>query len=202
MSLITWLNNRYPEGIYKGGLSPCLEWCEQKLSIQKYCNNKLEEKYGRNGKAPAWFAELFQLVSLLLAIVLLCVINRLPVFCRYLVVLIAIYRILDITLFATNWVFVHKDKPRSSKRSLASFLVNISEIVLLYSVAYVGFHCICQPNFLTALYSSLRTVVTIGPTSSIIEEPSRCVALLSSEIVVSYFLTIIVIANIAGAVKR
>jgi hypothetical protein len=134
---------------------------------------------------------------------------------NWLVRFIVLYRLFEITLFAVNWIFVHAPRLLSPKRSLAMFLVNIVEIVVLYPVGYLSFGCIdcslpqvsidCSPliRLLTALYTSLRTTATLGPIATH-ELPQHwpCGVILMTQIIISYFLTIVVIASVIGVVAR
>lgn len=119
---------------------------------------------------------------------------------------VALYRLFDITLFAVNWVFVHAPWLLSSKRSLVGFIINIAEVVIFYTVTSISFGCIdCSQSAstLSALYSSLRTTVTIGPISGY-ELPKHwlCVVFLMTQIVISYFLAIVVIADVIGLLPK
>lgn len=124
----------------------------------------------------------------------------------WLIRFMVLYRLFDITLFAVNWVFVHAPWLLSSKRSLVGFIINIAEVVIFYTVTYISFGCIdCSQaaSTLAALYSSLRTTVTIGPISGY-ELPKHwlCVVFLMTQIVISYFLAIVVIADVIGLLPK
>lgn len=120
---------------------------------------------------------------------------------------IVLYRLGEITLFAVNWIFRHAGALLSPQRSLAGFLVNITEVILLYAISYLSFACMaCSQRFsiLTALSSSLRTTITIGPHNSLRDLPQYplCGSLLMTQMGISYFLTIVVIASIIGILPK
>ncbi len=204
--MIQWLDRKLSAGLYRGPISRLVAWCDRSLSL-----NKLYKSYVRKRlcvpegtKSPAWVSELYQCLSLGLAVVLLVVARFAPRWLSYTVATVALYRPLEILLFAVRWVFVHTDPLHSYKRSLAGFIINIAEVVVFYAAAYLGYGFVNDPPLIsTALYSSLRTTVTIGPTSTA-EPPGSWLAgtLIMTQIVVSYFLTIVVIANVVGTLRK
>jgi len=130
---------------------------------------------------------------------------------------IAIYRLWDIFTFALRWAIVERGAPLISKaRSLMGFLLNLVEVVLYYAIATAALNCLTSaaeelppiPKILAATYSSLRTVTTIGPSSDIVLEPlnhnhgRECGVLLTSEVVIAFFLIVVVITSLLGAVRR
>jgi len=56
----------------------------------------------------------------------------------------------------------------------------------------------CGQSVRDALYSSLRTAVTIGPADGLRD----CQGLVIAEVIVAYLVTVVVIAAVAGKVAR
>lgn len=206
MGVIKWLDHKLPDGLYRGKLRGWLERCELWLSLcyhlQMFVKGNLKIQEGE--KVPEWVAELYQLFSLLVGIVLLIVAQFVPDFLHWAILIPALYRPFEILLFAVNWIFVHTGPLHSYKRSLAGFGVNILELVVYFAAAYLSSGCIQSPTRIsTALYSSLRTLVTIGPIGT--SEPPIswfCGALIMAQILIAYFLTIVIVANVVGALRR
>jgi hypothetical protein len=133
----------------------------------------------------------------LFAIVLLAAASYVSGVGAVLVVCLSLYRPLEMFMFLVNWIFAHEDPLHSYKRSLAGFGLNVVEIVLYFAAAYVAAGCV--DSVAVSVYSSLRTVVTIGPT--VVCDSStciRCVGLLAAQIVVAYFLILVVVASAIG----
>lgn len=113
-----------------------------------------------------------------------------------------LYRSFEILLFAINWVFSHSQSLHSYERSLIAFGINVLELVICFAVVYLGSGCIqCNGSISTALYSSLRTVVTIGPVETF-KSSLLCDSLVMAEVAVAYLLTIVVVANVVGKLRE
>jgi hypothetical protein len=86
---------------------------------------------------------------------------------------------------------------RYLQRSLIAFLVNLAEVVLCFSVLFMAHNCgVNRPG--SAIYNSLGTAVTIGPTDVIRD----CDGLVAAEVVVAYLVTVLVIAAVVGQLGR
>ncbi len=192
MRLIAWLNNTYPEGFYKI-FGQQLSILEQRTSLNRYVNKKL------NG--AVWVSEFCQLISLAFGLACLVSAGSLPQWLRYLLAVPLSYRVYEIFLFAINWFFTHPKPPRSYKRSLVGFLLNFGELVIYFAFGYFISGSVKDGTPWTAFYSSLRTAVTIGPTN-FREECWYSVLILSLQIVVSYFLIVVVVASVVGTITN
>jgi len=133
---------------------------------------------------------------------LLCAI--LPRWLSIIVAFIALLRPFDILMFWLQWVFLANDPVKSYRRSLAGLILNIAEIIIYFAATYVGFGLVSGSQIIpTALYSSLRTSVTIGPIATL--EPPKCPwsgLLIGSQIGISYFVIIIAVASVVGALRK
>jgi hypothetical protein len=150
-------------------------------------------------------AELYQLASVLVAVVLVGLgLTSCPAI-RAFFAMVAGLRLFDILLFAVWWSFVKAPQPvLNPKRSLAMFLVNLAEVVLWYAVLATAAGCGDSDGFgarFRVLYSSLRTTVTIGPVDRI-DNGAGCIVLHMAQIVESYFLMALIVASLVSAIQR
>jgi len=204
--MIKWLDQVFKEGIFEGPFRHAVLWCDGHLSCNNKFNQLVKARLGISSKdkAPIWSSEFYQILSLTFALVLLIVASISHIWLSYLSAALALYRPFEIMVFAMGWVFAPKDPIHSYRRSLAGFVVNIVEVVIFFAAAYIGFDFVrgCS-SILTAIYSSARIAVTIGPFKS--AEPPESLfggILIMAQITVSYFLVIVVIASIIGALRR
>lgn len=200
--LLKWVDGLLPNGLYRGVLRSLIQSLE-KLTWGYWLNKLVRECLGKT--KLEWPAELLQVSSLGIGILLLAILGRYPISQNQLVVvliwIIILWRIGEVLIFALNWVFIHSGGVISYRRSLAGFGVNIGEIIVYFALAYWWAGCVVEKGTIfTALYSSLRTVVTIGPT--LIYETGGCGALIMSQITIAYFLAVVVIANVVGSIRR
>jgi hypothetical protein len=204
--MISWLDRKLGPGLYTGPVRRLIDWADRCLSLnslfKRFIRTRLSEPEGT--KTPSWVSEFYQLLSFAVAILLLLVARFAPPWAGLIGAAVALYRPFEIFLFAVAWVFIHTDPLHSYKRSLAGFITNLAEVVVFFAAAYLGFGLIERPaQMSTALYSSLRTTVTIGPAATA-DPPNSWLGgtLLIAQIVVSYFLTIVVIASVVGALRK
>src|SRR2546430_13668986 len=148
MSIVTWLNHKFPIGLYRGPIKRCLAWCDQTLSLNTRVKIRVHRELGviDDTKSPEWISEVYQFASLVVAIALLIAACYAPRPIAYIAASLALYRPFEITVFAVNWVFVHLPHVLSHNRSLAGFVTNIAEVVVFYATAYLGFGCISCPR--------------------------------------------------------
>ena len=121
---------------------------------------------------------------------------------RYVAVIIPSYRLIDISLFALHWVFVESRHLEQPRRSLAGFIGNLFEVSIFVTIAQV---LTSTPQAGTSVWSTLTTniagVFALQPTvDSSVGGVSTWIARCQSAI--AWFLLIIVVANLIGAVVR
>src|SRR5574341_867537 len=194
------IDSLLPNGFYRGRVKGLIQWLE-KLTCGYWMNMLVRECLGKTDLE--WPAELLQTISLAFGILLLAILRYSPVsqsLVTILIWLIIFWRVGEVFVFALNWVFVHTGPVISYKRSLAGFGINIAEIVVYFAIAYLQAKCVKTPSIFSALYSSLRTVVTIGPDNVV--QSGYCGALIIIQIAVAYFLAIVVIAIIVGSLNK
>jgi hypothetical protein len=204
--MIQWLNSKLGKGIFKGYFAPSVAWCASRLSLNSWWKQLVRSqlKIAGREKSPAWVSELYLCASFVAGVVFLFIVLFLPAWLACLLAAVALYRPFEIMLFTVDWIFTAKDPLHSYKRSLSGFMVNIAEVVVFFAVAYMGFGFLQgEPSISTALYSSLRTTVTIGPTSTL--EPPHCWfagAVIIYQIAVSYFMVVVVVAAVVGSLRK
>ena len=199
-----WLDQWVHAGIYRGPIKHFIERYE-KLSLNSALKRRIRTALNLTvEKTPEWVSEIYQLLSFVIAIALLIAARFAPQPVGYIVGFVALYRPLEIFLFSLSWVFIDSGPVHSYKRSLAGFIVNLAEVVIFYSAAYIGFACISgKEPISTALYSSVRILVTIGPVATA-EPPESilCGALIITQIIISYFLIVISVSSVVGALRE
>lgn len=200
--MINWLNRKLAGGIYEGPARRVIEWCYDHLSLNDCLHRTVKRRLGlcNNENSPPWVSELYQIVALLVGVALVTLSRYLLPPCRWVPGFFALYRPFEILLFSTRWVFIQTAPVLSYKRSLAGFLINLGEVVVAFAAAFLSFGC--AQGIPTALYSSLRTLVTIGPLST--AEPPvypACGVLITGEILVAYLLGAIIVASVVAAIK-
>lgn len=204
--MIKWINRCCPNGIFNGPLARTLSWCDSHLSLNGYWNRFVRSRLGipYDKKNPPWVSEVYLCASFLLGSVFVALAPAIPKCVAMGIAVVALYRPIEIMVYAINWIFISKGMIHSHKRSLAGFLVNIAEVVIFFAASYLGFGLVQGDSpIATALYSSLRTTVTIGPTST--AEPPGCPFggfLIILQVAISYFLSIVVIAGVVGALRN
>ena len=207
MCLSKNLNQKYPEGIYRKVLLPRVVSFYEKTSLHNFIEKRVKKNLSiEKSESLKWFSELYQLISILIGLILLIIVSLTSYKYNYwgifLMLLLILYRPFEIFLFSIKWVFAPTGEILSYRRSLATFLVNFMEVIIYFSSAYLA--CSFYYTINQALYSSLRIAVTIGPE---LEQKISSLSwlfpiLVMIQIVISYFLIVVVIANAAGAVKR
>jgi hypothetical protein len=194
MGLINWFEREYPNGFYAVTGKRLVEWLYGH-TIFAWTTNAIDRRV--NSKAK-WFAELYQLLWLLIAFLMLLLSSGHPSLFWFIVTGL-VYRIYELVLFILYWLFIDRGPVHSVKRSLVSFLFNAVEIVVFFAAAYTARPC--YHGFLLALYNSITTFVTIGPRNiNEAEADISCMGLISLEVSMAYMLTAIVIGTLASAV--
>jgi hypothetical protein len=201
--MIRWLNSTFPRGIYAGPIRSAVDWSESHLSLNRHLHRGVRKRLGLSAdeNSPLWLSELYQLGALAVGAGFLILAASLPHPWRVVPGMLALYRPFEIVLFTTAWVFARGATALSTKRSVVGLLVNMAEVVVGFAAAYLGFGCVRGAG--AALYSSLRTLVTIGPIGTL-EPPQcgRCGSIIAGEIVVAYYLVVIIVASTVGALRE
>lgn len=194
------LHKSFPKG-FLSKLGPPVQWLLDHTSLNRHLKIKLR-CYFQTKTTPAWFSELYQGCSVLLGVVFVAVVLSAPIYIKWLALIVAGYRVYETIFFAVWWVFVDREPVHSYKRSLAMWLIGLVEVTLYFPVIQLAFHCFESPSPVNAVYSSVRTLVTIGPIEGYqATKFATCSTLLMGQIVVSYFIVLVVVAVAISAVK-
>jgi hypothetical protein len=213
---IRWVNDHLgANGLYRPFAARVLLLIERYFSLNN-CLNKRAARLLNCDVAPPWVSEVYQLLSLsisvlLIALAYLSVAAEFSV-AKVLVALASLYRPVEIFIFTINWMLMHQGPVQSFRRSLLGFLINLAEITLFFAAAELSAGCIRGSLdssggghvILSAIYSSLRTVVTIGPTPGVCNDGScmQCMAILALQIIVGFPVIVGAIANVVGGMER
>lgn len=207
MHLSNYLHQKCPEGIYKKVVLPSVKSLYEKTSLHSCIEKRVKKTLSvEQNVGLEWFSEVYQIISIAIGIALLIIVHltsyKYNYWAIFLILPLILYRPFEIFLFSIKWVFASDGKILFDRRSLTAFLVNFMEVIIYFSSAYLA--CGFYNTIKNSLYSSLRIAVTIGPESEqkYISLSWLFPILVMIQIVISYFLIVVVIANAAGAVKR
>jgi len=195
---VQWVHNKIPSGVYQTYFK---HWVVQSFKYLSL-NDRLKTKvrcHLKVSETPPWVSELYQLGSLIVAFLFLYTANAVSGPIAVIIVLLMLYRPFEIFLFLVKWIFSDMPPLHSYRRSLAGFGLNVAEIVLYFSAASITAGCI--DSVPVAIYSSLRTVVTIGPVQTCEMSCVHCMTLLSAQIIEAYFLIVVVVASAIGGLS-
>ena len=97
------------------------EWVKKRLNVTR---------------SPMWAAELFQITSLGIGFLILTIspVAGFPVFLRGVSVVVALYQIVGILVFALRWVLLDRRPVKDFRRSLIMFGVNLLELGLFGAI--------------------------------------------------------------------
>ena len=105
--------------------------------------------------------------------------------------------VLELFLFALHWAFV-SEGIADARRSLATFLVNLLEIGLLFAIIQILAGCATRATAWGTLYSSLAAVLRLGLPA--LQPSIRCDVIAHSELVIAFTFFLVVIAGLVGLV--
>lgn len=198
-SVLARLHARWPLGLFHGLVFPLLDVVRRWLTPYWYFRRLVRWLMGiaaeGREKMPPFAAELYQAMWLLILVILVVVSPS------QIAGWVALFRVYDIAIFSLYWILVSDEVLHIYQRSLAGFMMNLVEVVVLFAVAFMAFSCVSPTARWSAIYNSLRTVVTVGPSVSFTEVPA-CTALIVAELTLAYTLTVIVVASLAGKMLR
>lgn len=115
--------------------------------------------------------------------------------------IVALYRVLEIALFALHWVFVSTSPLHGTRRSLAQFVANLFEVAALSSIALTLWNCqVGTGSAWGSLYSHLASVFTLGVVPVSDSRPCQFVA--HAELVTAALLLSVAVASVIGGLVR
>ena len=101
-----------------------------------------------------------------------------------------------------NWLFVDKGPVEDYRRSLAMFLVNMVEVGLYFSIVDFlwtspGFHSSVWFTVKCNIYTVFQLEQIVG-----LKDTNLLVSLADIQIVISWFLYAVILANVVGGIRR
>ena len=172
------------------------------LSLGHHFN---EFQNNRNAEGR-WVSEFYQFIWVSSAVVWLFFIEQ-PIltgnYWRYLGIIIALYRPLELSIYILDWLFVKERKEvKSYTRSLAGFLLKMIEIGLFFAIAYIIFNS-TDPNLsiFSIVKSNVIAVFKLKQMAGLAD--TYLISTLSDiQIVISWFLYVVILANVVGGIKQ
>ena len=114
----------------------------------------------------------------------------------------ALYRPLDIFLFTLDWLFVKENPVKSFRRSLSTFLLNMVEIGIYFSIVYILFNSsISNQTVWITVMANIKAVFVLEKLSGL-SDNTILNNLGSIQLVLSWFLYVVILANVVGSLNR
>jgi hypothetical protein len=196
---IGWLRKR------NGFWFPIVVWLLDRLfrtiSIGCRINAWLEKK----SLGGPWVSESYQFFWVLIGVYWIAVIEWPVLTGPVWIVLgcvVAFYRILEIFLFGMHWMLVAKGPVESYRRSLLTFLLNLCEISIFFTIAYLLLECVdTNQNPWSVLFEGLRSVFGLKMMSTHCSGP-WLKTLPRLQLIISWGLVALLVANLVSAISR
>jgi hypothetical protein len=189
---------------YHGFWFPLVQWIINLLyffSLGRLANSYLERK----SLGGPWVSEAYQLLGVLIGFCWMALVEQPVLTSKIWIVIgliVAFYRVFEILLFSLHWLLVAEVPVVSYRRSLAGFLLNLVEIGIFFTIAYIilGWLDPSQSAW-AALLESLRSIFTLKKVSGLPDEQlPQAVAWL--QYVISWILVVLIVANVVGSIGR
>jgi hypothetical protein len=158
-------------------------------------------------EAPQGASELYQAIILLTALLWAALLRNppYPVFAQPVLrdagIVIAAYFILELFVFSVDWIFVAEKPLESYRRSLATFLVSLVEVAVLFFISFslAG----CYRNSIQPLLGSYQSLVGMASLQLVpVNETALCTVGAHFERLLAAVLMLIIVASLVGAVVR
>lgn len=203
--MLDQLRQKLRRALAKGFWFPAVQ-CSITFVHERFSLNvRFNRWLASNSKSPPGASELYQFLIVVFVVAWVSLLDNPlhPAFttliARLVGVVVALYFITELLIFALHWTFVATGELHAVRRSLAGFLVNLFEVALLFSVALSLAGCQSHRGW-TGVYENVRSVFKLE-LSTTARGPS-CQVLGHYEVVVAATLLVIVIASLVGAVAR
>lgn len=206
--MIHWIDRRIRGSIYLGFLDRLLNDAYRGSANWRFIRClKIRLRYA---PAPAWIAELYQLLCLLLAGITIVFLpsvfassNKIVFSVAFILAFFALYRLSEILFFTLHWVFIAKAKLKSYRRSLAAFIMNLVEVAALYTILrmFAAPYTDVYASQWVLLYQNLVSVFTVSLAENI-GNSITAVLLAHAQVVQAWILLLIVLAVVVGGITR
>lgn len=199
----TWFQKTHANGFWFPPFQKIITWAYTKISI----GNRFEHWIAQKQNFHAGSKELYQLAILIIGVAWLLVIDYPihPIFSnqpsRLIGIGLSIWLITELFFFSLHWIFVATGRLISIQRSLASFLLNLIEIAIYFSIIFLLTPC--QTNYsygATNVYENFKSIIKLNvPTVS---QSAVCSIFAHYEWIVGTTLLGIIITGLTGAIVR
>jgi hypothetical protein len=116
--------------------------------------------------------------------------------------LVVFYRVLEILLFTIHWLFVAEGPVKSYRRSLLGFIINLCEIGIFFTIAYLLLGCFVPPKSASsALYENLGSAFSLERVSGL-RQANWIHVIAWFQLAICWVLVVLIVANVVGAIGR
>lgn len=194
-----WLKNR--NGLWFPAVVSLIDRLFCFLSI----GYRLNVYFDRKSLGGPWVSELYLLIGVLVGIFWIAMIEwpflTGPVWI-VLGLIIVVHHVLEIILFSLHWLLVAEGSVKSSRRSLLCFLLNLCEIGIFFTIAYLLLGWFDPPqDAWVALYHSLSSVFSLDVLSGL-RDTGWPQVIARLQLAISWVLVVLIVANVVGAINR
>ena len=184
---------------------PAVKWTLDRLFHTLSLGDRLNYFLIRKSLGGPWVSEVYQLSCVLIGFCWIALIEW-PVLTAtgwiVLGLIVVFYLIFEILLFSLHWLLVAEGPVESYRRSLLGFLINLCEVGIFFSIAYLLLGWFDPPKGAwSALFESISSVFSLQKLSGLREEKLPQ-ALAQFQLVISWILVVFIVANVVGAIGR
>lgn len=184
---------------------PAVRWFLDRLFRTFSLGHRLNAFLDRKSLGGPWVAEVYEMLSLVIGLLWIALIEW-PVLTTtaWIVfgLLVVFYRVLEILLFTLHWLFVAEGPVQSYRRSLLGFLINLCEIGIFFTIAYLLLGCFETPKGAwSALLENLSSAFSLEKVSGL--HQARWIQVIAwFQLAICWVLVVLIVANVVGAIGR
>jgi hypothetical protein len=196
--MLKWLNDKLSKGFYFPCMIKAISLLE-KASLNYWAKKHVREKIAQREKTPPWVSESFQCLFLVFGFFAFIFSEWIYIeYLSYPIIVIFSYRIFEIFVFILVWIFAtEKEVPlHSYRRSIASFLLNIVEVAIYFSIIAIWSGGLKNSTKLNIFYKHMVGILTLSLPDT------ECTILSLGELFVSAFIILVVLGALVGALVR
>jgi len=197
-------------------LRSCFEdgfWFNKFQSLISYLNrnfslgNRFKWWLAENDEAPPGAAEFYQSLITILGLIWFVILPYLPPqilnssLFRAVGSVVSGYFLIELFVFALDWIFVAKPPLESHRRSLGTYLLSLIQITLYFSIFFSHANCIdpYQPS-LGLFFNNIKSFVSLQPVQ--VNDIGICLAASQYRLLNGAILMAIIVASLIGAIVR
>ena len=197
--IIRWLKKH--DGFWFPAVRWLLDWLFQTTSVGYRVNVCFEKK----SLGGSWVSEFYQLLWVVIGLCWIAVIEW-PVLTGsawiVLGLIVAFYRVSEILLLSIHWLLVAEGPVESYRRSLFAFLLNLCEVSIFFSIAYLLLGCVDPlQGAWSVLFEGLQSVFGL---KTALTHVNSCWAqgLPRLQLIISWVLVALIVANLVSVISR